>query len=49
MKFVIALAIISTIINIYSYFIQKREVEEIKSNFKQLRNIYKNLRDREDK
>lgn len=50
MKFVvvIVLVIISTIINIFAYFIQKREVAGIKYNFRQIRNMCKSLKDREN-
>lgn len=46
MRFVIVLAIISTIINIVSYFIEKKEVEKIRINFKQIRYIYDRLKRR---
>lgn len=49
MKFLIVLGIISTIINIIAYYIQKRQVGGIKTNFNGLRDIYRHLKkDRED-
>jgi len=51
MKFiaVIVIVIISTIFNIVSSIIVKREVNGIKFNFKQIRNIYKSFKDRKIK
>lgn len=50
MKFivVIVLVIISTIFNIVSSIIIKREVAEIKYNFKQIRNMCMSLKDIEN-
>ncbi|WFA08558.1 hypothetical protein [Tissierella sp. Yu-01] len=47
MKFVVTIGIISIIINIISYSIQKREVNGIKFKFKQIRNIYRDFKDKE--
>ena len=50
MKFivVIVLVIISTIFNIVTSIIVKREIDGIKYNFKQIRNMYRSLKDREN-
>lgn len=50
MKFivVIVVVIISTIFNIVSSIIVKREIDGIKCNFKHISNMYKSLKDREN-
>lgn len=45
MKFNVVIVIISTIFNIVSSIIVKREVDVIKFNFKQIKNIYINFKD----
>ena len=47
MNFIVTIGIISIIINIVSYFIQKREVNGIKFKFKQIRNIYRDFKNKE--
>lgn len=45
---VIVMVVTSTIINIVSYIVVKREVGKIKLSFKQIRNVYRKLKEQEN-